>query len=177
MTVQEAKLWRCKICGDPYIGAEAPSRCPFCGAYEKFMVEAKEWNETFDVELNEKDLENAKHALEVEISNVAFYFCAAKKAKDEESKSLFKVLGKVEAEHASVWKKILKMDKVDIPEYDKCSAEVMDNLKESHEREDRAIKFYAEAAKASENERVRQIFGALVQVETDHLKLSEERMK
>ncbi len=177
MTVQEIKLWRCKICGDPYIGAEAPSRCPFCGAYEKFMVEAKDWKETFDVELNEKDLANAKHALEVEISNAQFYFCASKKAKDEETKSLFKVLGKVEAEHAAIWKKILKMDSVEIPDYDKCSAEAMDNLKESHEREERAIKFYAEAAKDAENDRVKQIFGAIVQVETDHLKLSEQRIK
>ena len=177
MTVHKAKLWRCKICGDPYIGIAPPNRCPFCGAYEKFIVEAKDWKETFDVELNEKDLANAKHALEVEISNAQFYFCASKKAKDEESKSLFKALGKVEAEHASIWKKILKMDKVEIPEYDKCSEEVMDNLKESHEREERAINFYSKAAAESENERVRTIFGALVQVETDHLQLSEERMK
>jgi len=173
----EPKLWRCKICGDPHIGVNAPDRCPHCGAYENFMVEAKDYKETFDVELNEKDLENAKHALEVEISNAQFYFCAAKKATDEETKNLFKVLGKVEAEHASVWKKILKMDKIEIPEYDKCSAENADNLKESHEREDKAIKFYSEAAKASENARVKQIFGAFVQVETDHLKLSEQRMK
>jgi len=173
----EPKLWRCKICGDPHIGVNAPDRCPHCGAYENFMMEAKDYKETFDVELNEKDLENAKHALEVEISNAQFYFCAAKKATDEETKNLFKVLGKVEAEHASVWKKILKMDKIDIPEYDKCSSENEDNLKESHEREDKAIKFYREAAKASENARVKQIFGAFVQVETDHLKLSEQRMK
>jgi rubrerythrin len=177
MTVQEAKLWRCKICGDPNIGVSPPNRCPFCGAYEKFMVEAKEWKETFDVELNEKDLANAKHALEVEISNAQFYFCAAKKSDDGEAKQLFKALGKVEAEHAAVWKKILKMDRIEIPEYDKCSADAMDNLKESHEREERAIKFYREAAKESENQRVKQIFGAFVQVETDHLHLSGERMK
>lgn len=176
MTVQ-VKLWRCKICGDPYIGADAPSRCPFCGAYEKFIVEAKNFKETFDVELNEKDLANAKKALEVEISNAQFYFCAAKKVKDEETSKLFKVLGKVEAEHASIWKKILKMESVEIPDYDKCSESEQENLKESHEREDRAIKFYAEAEAEAENDRVREIFGALVQVEKDHLHLSEERMK
>jgi rubrerythrin len=173
----KAKLWRCKICGDPHIGVKAPDRCPHCGAYQKFIVEAKEYKETFDVELNETDKANAEKALEVEISNAQFYFCAAAKAKDDETKNLFKALGKVEAEHASVWKKILKMDSIEIPDYDKCSAENIDNLKESHEREERAIKFYGEAAKASENERVRQIFGAFVQVETDHLHLSEERME
>ena len=176
MTV--VKLFRCKICGDPYVGVEPPKRCPFCGAYERFIVEAKDYKETFDVELNEKDKANAERALEVEISNAEFYFCAAEKSDDEETKNLFKALGKVEAEHASIWKKILKLDKVNISkENDECSSENKANLQESHDREDRAIKFYAQAAQEAENERVRQIFGALVQVETDHLKLSEERLK
>ena len=52
------KLWRCEICGDPYIGTAPPNRCPFCGAYENFIVEAREFQETFDVELNEKDKAN-----------------------------------------------------------------------------------------------------------------------
>jgi len=29
------RLWRCEICGDPYIGDEAPANCPFCGAKKK----------------------------------------------------------------------------------------------------------------------------------------------
>lgn len=177
MTVQEVNLWRCKVCGDPYVGIAPPNRCPFCGAYENFIVEAKDFKETFDVELNEKDKANAEKALEVEISNAQFYFCAANKTDDAEGKQLFKALGKVEAEHASIWKKILKRDSIEIPGFDKCSESNQDNLQESHQREERAIKFYREAAKESENPRLRQIFGALVQVETDHLKLSEERLK
>lgn len=177
MTVHEIKLWRCKICGDPYIGVSPPNRCPFCGAYENFIVEAKDFKETFDVELNEKDTANAKKALEVEISNAQFYFCAAEKTDDEGGKQLFKALGKVEAEHASVWRKILKLQKEEIPKSEECSTSNQNNLKESHEREERAINFYKQAAKESENPRVRQIFGEFVQVETDHLKLSEERMK
>ncbi|MBN2112347.1 ferritin-like domain-containing protein [Candidatus Woesearchaeota archaeon] len=177
MTVHEVKLWRCKICGDPYIGNNPPDQCPFCGAHKNFIVEAKDFSETWDVKLNEKDLANAKHALEVEISNAQFYFCASKKTDDDEGKQLFKALGKVEAEHAAVWKKILKLDKIEIPEYNKCFPSNRDNLEESHMREERAIKFYRQAAQESESPRMKQIFGALVQVETDHLKLSEERLK
>ena len=171
------KLYRCKVCGDPCIGESRPSRCPFCGAYEGFIVEAKDYNETFDVELNEKDKANAEKALEVEISNSEFYFCASEKTDDPEGKQLFKALGKVEAEHASIWRKILKLPKEAIPKSGKCSTTNKDNLQESHEREDKAIKFYSQAASESENKRVKQIFLALVQVETDHLKLSEERLK
>lgn len=173
----DAKLWRCKICGDPYIGTAPANRCPHCGAYENFMVEAKDYKETFDVELNEKDKANAEKALDVEISNASFYYCAAEKTDDDEGKQLFKALGKVEAEHASIWKKILKLDSIDIPTMDSCSTANVDNLQESHDRETKAIDFYKEAAKESENMRVKQIFAALVQVETDHLGLSGDRLQ
>ena len=170
------KLWRCEICGDPYIGNEAPTNCPFCGAHQKHIKEFHEAKAEFDVELNEKDKANAEHALQVEISNAAFYFCAAKKVKELEGQKLFKALGKVEAEHASVWKKILKLDKIE-EGTDPCSEDYQEDLKDSHARETRAIEFYKKAAAESENARVKEIFEAFVEVETDHLKLSEQRMK
>jgi len=169
------KLWRCLICGDPYIGESPPDNCPFCGAHKRFIKEAKEAEANFEVELNDKDKANVEHALEVEISNAAFYFCAAEKTDDAEGKLLFKALGKVEAEHASIWKKILKLSS--IPKGDEpCHASNKENLEESHARETRAIEFYRKAAAESENERVKEIFEALVEVETDHLHLSEERL-
>ncbi|MEW5800708.1 MAG: ferritin family protein [bacterium] len=169
------KLWRCSICADPYIGEEPPSRCPFCGAQSKYIKEAKSVRADFDVELNEKDRANAEYALQVEISNSAFYFCAARKTDDSEGRLLFKALGKVEAEHASVWKKILKIDT--IPQAnDSCHTLNKENLEESHARETRAIEFYKKAAAESENQRVKQIFEAFTEVETDHLRLSEDRL-
>ncbi|MBW3012318.1 ferritin [Candidatus Woesearchaeota archaeon] len=169
------KLWRCEICGDPYIGDEAPTNCPFCGAHQKHIKEFKDAKADFNVELNEKDKANAEHALEVEISNAAFYFCAAEKVKELEGQKLFKALGKVEAEHAAIWKKILKLDSIPTGK-DTCSTEYKDDLQESHARETRAIEFYSKAAKESENQRVKEIFEALVVIETDHLKLSEQRL-
>jgi rubrerythrin len=170
------KLWRCEICGDPYVGEEAPSNCPFCGADKKHIKEAKEAEVNFDVSLNDTDKANAEHALEVEVSNTAFYACAEKKTDDEEGKLLFKALRKVEAEHASIWKKILKLDQVPVGD-DPCHVSNRDNLQESHDRETRAIEFYKKAAAESSNERVKEIFEVLIDVETDHLKLSEERLK
>jgi rubrerythrin len=170
------KLWRCEICGDPYVGDAPPANCPFCGAHQKYIKEAKEAKVNFDVELNEKDKANAEHALQVEVSNAAFYGCAEKKTDDDEGKQLFKALRKVEAEHASVWKKILKLDSVPTAN-DECHTSNKENLEDSHARETRAIEFYKKAAEESENERVKEIFLAFVDVETDHLKLSEERLK
>jgi rubrerythrin len=142
---------------------------------KKHIKEASKIKVSFDVDLNETDRKNVEHALQVEISNAAFYFCAAKKTDDEEGKLLFKALGKVEAEHASIWKKILKLDSYE-PGKDPCHTDNQDNLKDAHERETRAIDFYRKAAAESKNAKVKMIFDALVEVETDHLKLSEERL-
>ncbi len=170
------KLWRCEICGDPYVGETAPDNCPFCGAHKKYIKTAKDANVNYDLKLDEKDLANAKYALKVEVSNATFYFCAASNTDDAEGKLLFKALGKIESEHASIWKKILKLDKLP-QENDTCHTNNKENLEDSHARETRAIGFYSAAAKESNNFRMKQIFEALVEIETDHLHLSEERLK
>ncbi|MCK4383930.1 MAG: hypothetical protein KAW66_11590, partial [Candidatus Lokiarchaeota archaeon] len=141
--------------------------------------ESTEYDDTgaWDVELNKKDKANAEKALEVEVSNNIFYKCASKKTPELDGQKIFKILAKVEAEHASVWKKILKLENVKYPKYDKCASEYKPNLEESHSREDRAIKFYGQAAAEAKNERVKEIFQAFVEVETDHLHLSEARLK
>ncbi|MFH1415669.1 MAG: rubredoxin-like domain-containing protein [Elusimicrobiota bacterium] len=166
------KLWRCRICGEPYVGESAPDNCPFCGAHKPYIKEAKETQADFDVELNETDRTNAEHALEVEVGSAAFYACASKKSEDDFGRLLFKALSKVEAEHASIWKKILKLNSV--PQgNDACNDTNRENLIESHARETRAIEFYGKAAGEAENERVKELFNALVEIEKDHLVFSE----
>ncbi len=169
------KLYRCIICGDAYIGASPPANCPFCGAHMAYIIEAQEAVVNFDVPLSAKDRANAEHALNVEISNATFYSCAAGKTNDPEGKILFKALGKIEAEHASIWRKILKLDALP-PGVETCHMENVENLKESHARETRAIEFYRKSAAEADHPRIRQLFEALVEIETDHLFLSEERL-
>lgn len=170
------KLWRCEICGDPYIGKNPPDNCPFCGAHKQYIKEVQNAAVNFNVELNEKDKANAEHALQVEVSNSTFYFCAAEKTDNPEGKLLFKALAKIEAEHAAIWRKILRLPNV--PKGNEtCHVSNKENLEESHERETRAIEFYKNSAKESKNSRIKQIFEALVEIETDHLYLSEERLK
>ena len=141
----------------------------------EYIVEAKEVVVNFDVPLSAKDWANAEHALKVEISNATFYSCAAGKTDDPEGKILFKALGKIEAEHASIWRKILKRESLP-PGSETCHMENVENLKESHARETRAIEFYKKSAAEADHPRIRQLFEALVEIETDHLFLSEERL-
>lgn len=173
-------VWVCKICGEAYISTiEKPHRCPFCGAYEKYLIDSKEYDDTgaWDVDLNDKDRANVERALAVEISNALFYKCSAKKVSELDGQKLFKILAKVESEHASVWKKILKLDKIKWEPAETCEADYRVDLEDSHAREERAIKFYGQAATEAENPRVKEIFEAFVEVETDHLHLSEARLK
>lgn len=172
------KVWRCKICGDPYIGEEAPKNCPFCGAHQKNIVLAKTWDWPKDVQLTDISRNNLMKALEIEVSNAQFYFCAANMVKDNEGKQMFKALGKVEKEHASLIAKTLGMAKPEVEETPGvCSPEYQEDLKESHAREERAIKHYSQFLSEATEDRVKEIFAALVEIEKDHLGLSKERMK
>jgi len=174
------KVFRCRICGDPYIGTEAPTQCPFCGAPQRFFVEAHKWNpDEFTVTLSAVSRKNLEAALHLELDNAAFYDCAknaAEETGDQYSFAKFKALMKVEREHASAISKFLKMSQ---PELEKqaCSAQAPANTKEGWERENRAIKAYATFRDEATEPRLQEFFGALVEIETDHLDLHAENLQ
>jgi len=174
------KVFRCRICGDPYIGLEAPTQCPFCGAPQRFFVEAQDWDQNeFNVKLSEISRKNLEAALQLELDNAAFYDCAknaADKVGDHYSLAKFKALMKVEREHASAISKFLKISQ---PKLEKkaCNANSKANSKEGWEREDRAIKAYTKFKDEAIEPRLKEFFGALVEIETDHLDLHANYLK
>ncbi len=176
----KVKVFRCRICGDPYIGLEAPTRCPFCGAPQRFFVDAHYWNlDEFNVKLSEISRKNLEIALKLELGNAAFYECAknaAEKEKDYYSFAKFKTLMKVENEHAAAISKFLK---ISIPSLEKqvCAAKAKVNTQEGFERENRAIKSYAKFRDEAVEPRLKEFFSALVEIETDHLDLHSNNLK
>src|SRR4030043_749809 len=114
----KVKVFRCRICGDPYIGLEVPTRCPFCGASQRFFVDAHDWNiDEFNIKLSEISRKNLEAAIKLELGNTAFYECAknaAEKEKDHYSFAKFKTLMKVEKEHAAAISKFLKISSSDL---------------------------------------------------------------
>lgn len=176
----KVKVFRCRICGDPYIGEEAPKQCPFCGAKQDYFVEAKDWNpDEFNVTLSDVSRKNLQAALQLELDNAAFYDCAknvAEKANDHYGLAKFKALMKVEREHASAISKFLKISR---PELEKkiCKSNTNENSKEGWEREDRAIKSYERFKQEATELRLKEFFSALVEIETDHLDLHAEYLK
>ncbi|MCK4927569.1 MAG: ferritin [Candidatus Aenigmarchaeota archaeon] len=168
------KVYKCTICEEGYIVDDKPTHCPFCGAHDNYLVIVDKYAVKDVGKLSDISKKNLETSLEVEISNAEFYFCAAKKAKNVTDSTMFKRLAKVEAEHASTIAKMLKVTNPEISrDKDICSVE--DNFKESHEREDNAIRRYAQFMSEASEPKVIMLFKALVEIEKDHLSLSEGR--
>jgi rubrerythrin len=171
------KLFRCQICGDPYLGSEPPSFCPFCGAPQKYMVPAEQYQDRNDIpDLSSQSRQNLETALDLEVKNAAFYLCASQCAPDPVSQAMFKALSKAESEHASLMCKLLKVPKPAITPDDKaCQKVPRANFAAAHQRETHAVEFYRQAANQAVETRVKEVFAALSEIESFHIALAEAR--
>jgi rubrerythrin len=177
----QVKLWRCRICAEPYIGYEPPGNCPFCGAHKEWIVPAEEWRYADDIELSPKSRKNMEEALKIEISNASFYLCVSRASNDPFIRGMFKALSKVETEHAHLHARILRVPKPVI-ELDQrmCTALDKNSVKESLQRETDAAAHYGKFWGEAEEPRLKEVFKALVEIEGDHIALDREvleRMK
>lgn len=168
------KVYRCRICGEVYIGEEKPRSCPFCGAHDNYFVLAKEWKLLQGESLSDISKENLRKALELEIDNTNFYKAISEKSKDVYVSSMFKGLSKVEREHASTICKHLKIEKPDSKVgLDKAVDSDRENIEEANRREKRAVKFYTEARNQAPEEEIKEFFKALMEIESDHIILTK----
>ncbi len=169
--------WVCNICGDPYVGEDAPTQCPFCGADHKYIVKGEEYKEPAVGTVTDKEKENILSAIKLEVGNSEFYFCASKKATTIELQKRFKALGKVEAEHAGTLAKLIKAQKPDISrEKDDCQGNDNAFMQQALDREDKAIKAYTQFLGEANDPRIKQVFAALVEIETTHLELEKNSL-
>lgn len=171
------KTWVCKICGDPYVGEEAPTECPFCGANHKYIVPADGYKEPVVDNITQKSADNVMAAIKLEVDNAQFYFCAGRNASTMELQKRFHALGKVESEHAVLLSKIIKAQKPNINRnVEMCKPGDHALLQEAHDREQRAIKHYGEFLRQAgpDELRVKQVFAALVEIETTHIELADK---
>ena len=172
--MEDYKLFKCQICGDPYLGDDAPINCPYCGAKQHHFVDARDYVNKFEQDINFSDDEmgNFKAALDIEIGNASFYKAASESSTEDFHKWLFKALMKVEYEHASIFSKHLKITKPDLLDVE-ASTDGATNLEESHRREQIAIESYKKFADSATTSRAKEVFSALVEIEEDHLGLED----
>lgn len=169
------KVYVCRICGEVYIGDDIPPSCPFCGVEKKFMVLGHVWKDENNVELSAISHKNLEESLKLEISNTKFYNCIETISANTEIAKMFKGLRKVENEHASVFRKLLKLEQ-DPELTEDCVDDVMASLEDSSAREERAINLYAKAAEEAIEPRVKEVFLAIMKAEKDHLALDQKMM-
>ena len=88
---------------------------------------------------------------------------------------MFKGISKVEREHASALCKHLQIEK---PDTNVGAEQALDtdeeNMKEANRRERSAVKFYGQAIQESVEEDIKEFFKALVEIESDHIVLTDE---
>lgn len=172
------QAYRCEVCGEVYLGTEKPEECPFCGAHKHFLksIDIEEVELLRPEKISEKSRENVKSAMGLEVGNASFYFSAASQTRDEHFSEAFERLGKIEDEHASALAKLGSLEKSSQPDVE-ASEELMENLRESHRREERAIQTYRNLMEEAPEEDVGKFFKALAEIEEDHLNFSERNLE
>jgi len=171
------KIYRCRVCGEAYVGGGKPLNCPFCGAPDKYIILAKNWKEDMISTLTDVSEKNLKKALELEIEVSGFYRCAARVAVEEEVKAMFSALAKIEAEHASTMRKMLGLPRSYTYEHEgRCHPTDTQNLVEARRKEQICVAFYEESAKQAGEKRVREVLVALTEIERDHLAVTTKKM-
>jgi len=170
------KVYRCRICGEVYIGNQKPGSCPFCGAHEDYLVTADEWSMIEVTSLSDVSRKNLQKALELEIDNTNFYRGVSQKTENIYVEGMFKGLSKVEREHASTICKHLGITKAQSDvSFDKAVESDEENISESNRREKRAVRFYLEARNKVPESEIKEFFKALMEIESDHIRLTEQK--
>ncbi len=165
------KPWRCQICGETYLGEVPSDRCPYCGAPGKNLISAAEYLDYGVIEISEKSKKDCLYALELELNNTAFYKKCADNAENQISKAIFKRLGKHEGEHAELLADMLGIEEGELPEVSIPDNDT-DRFIDAHDHEQKAINFYLQVARNAPEERVREVFRALSDIELEHLNLA-----
>lgn len=167
------KMYRCRICGETYLGTEPTSHCPFCGAHRELLVDTLEYPEDINaVDLTEIERNDVMEAIELERSNTRFYLAMAGHRENAKLSSAYKRLAKIEAEHCSVFCKLARVPKpADLMEPSEASGDWCADIEDSLAREQRASRFYAQVVERATNERIREVFAAVSAIEADHIEL------
>lgn len=167
-------VFRCRICGKPYLGSQRPTHCPFCGAHQKHLLPAAEYQPPAIIELGRQSRENLEKALERQLADSKFYRGASKVADTEQGRALFQALEAHQAEHVAVIGSMLGVPlPEELGETGECSPAHKENLAEARRREERLVRHYRKCYEKAEEDRVREVAEALAEIATDHLGLTE----
>ncbi|MEA5075483.1 MAG: hypothetical protein VB139_03965 [Coriobacteriia bacterium] len=171
----QLKIYRCRICGEVYLGYEAPENCPFCGAHVEFLEAPGKYSADInDLQLTETERVDLESSIELETANCRFYLGMAQRKDNDTLRATYKRLAKVEAEHCEVFCDLLKVDEpADLMTPGETTGSWASDIEESLRRENRAAELYKRFAGRATNERLTEVWNAVSDVEADHITLDE----
>ncbi|MCE5203754.1 MAG: hypothetical protein LLG24_06060 [Actinomycetia bacterium] len=169
------KMWRCRVCGETYLGYEPPANCPFCGAHTEFFGPPQDYDAAVnDVMLTEVERADLETSIELEHANTRFYLGMAERKDNDTLRSAYKRLAKIEAEHCSVFCKLARTPApTDLLSPGETTGSWASDIEESLARENRATVLYATFASRATSPRLREVWDAVSAVEADHITLDE----
>lgn len=171
----QLSMYRCRICGETYLGYDAPANCPFCGAHVEFMQPTSEHPADINaVQLTESERADLEASIELERANTRFYLGMAERKDNDTLRSAYKRLARVEAEHCGLFCKLAGVPKpVDLTEPGETTGSWLSDIEESLTRENRASALYSTFSGRATSERLREVWDAVSAVEADHITLDE----
>ena len=171
----QLKMYRCRICGETYLGYEPAENCPFCGAHVEFLQMPEEYaTDINDIQITETERGDLDSSIELERANTRFYLGMAERKDNDTLRSTYKRLAQIEAEHCSVFCKLAKLPKpADLAQPGEDLGSWEADIEDSRRREVRASGLYAEFAARAVSPRLREVWGAVSDVETDHIALDD----
>jgi rubrerythrin len=168
------KMYRCRICGETYLGSEAPSQCPFCGAHREYLIDSVDYPvDINDIEPTDDEMTDLAASINLETANTRFYLAMGTHKENAPLSSAYKRLAKVEAEHCELFCKLAGVDEPEdlMTPLDETTGSWRTDIEESLAREQRASQLYAEFAARTSNPRLKEVWEAVSAVETDHIAL------
>jgi rubrerythrin len=167
------KLYRCRICGETYLGSERPSHCPFCGAHAELIVLTEDHPEDINhIQATETERADLETSIELERSNSRFYLAMASRKDNPKLANAYKRLAKIEMEHCSVFCKLAGVPKpADLMEAGEDLGSWDADIRDSLRRERRASDLYAEFAARATAARLIEVWTAVAAIETDHIEI------
>ncbi|OFI05594.1 rubrerythrin [Clostridium acetireducens DSM 10703] len=150
--------------------------CPFCGVGKEYLIGENEYSDNYfkNLKLDNNTLKILDHAMKLEVFNGDFYKKASVLAKDEKIKKMFQDLSRVEFLHARVhknlgnFKELPKLKEIDYKKYkeDKVLLDL------ACKREKHAVEYYKKYGNEVSDDKIKNVFCALADVERIHIKLT-----
>lgn len=170
-------LFKCNLCSEIIIAEHKSSTCPFCGAHDEHIVQAKDWEDKNNIDnISNNSKENLEKTIKIEIEKIKFYKCAMSYSSDKRNKSIFQGLAKIGLEHIFFISKILKKAKADVVIQDTCFQLDDENVKKALKYEEKAKEFYTKAYNQANEQRIKEIFFSFIEIETDYIELFKKQI-